>query len=95
MKNLNYKWVLLIGAVLGLIVGTFNKDEWETIPIAKDTFVLIYRVNHTTGETLLARGPGGSRRWVKYIEPIHGFKVWFKRAWFGSDYTAVERTTGF
>ena len=26
MKNLNYKWVLLIGAVLGLIVGTFNKN---------------------------------------------------------------------
>ena len=84
MKNLNYKWVLLIGAVLGLIVGTFNKDEWETIPIAKNrrddrgASIWIYRVNHTTGETLLARG---SNRWEKEVEPIHGFKVWF----FGSD----------
>ena len=85
MKNLNYKWVLLIGAVLGLIVGTFNKDEWETIPIAKNNgddrgaSIYIYRVNHTTGETLLTRG--NSNRWRKVLEPIHGFKVWL----FGSD----------
>ena len=77
MKNLNYKWVLLIGAVLGLIVGTFNKDDWETIPM-ENNYVL--SINHSTGEVWFL-DPIDKDRWQKVGEPIHGFKVWF----FGSD----------
>ena len=62
MKNLNYKWVLLIGAVLGLIVGTFNKDEWETIPM--EGYVL--QTNHTTGETWIM-APSSSVGWKKRV----------------------------
>ena len=49
MKNLNYKWVLLLGAVLGFIVGAFNKDQWETRSVLSDDSAL-YRINLTTGE---------------------------------------------
>jgi len=73
MKNLNYKWVLLIGAVLGLIVGTFNKeDDWEII---SDLPYLQY-INHTTGEVHYKKIL--DKRWKQGAKPIHGFKAWFE-----------------
>ena len=75
MKNLNYKWVLLIGAVLGLIVGTFNKeDDWKII--SKERGLL--RTNQTTGETWVLSTSINNQEWRRQAKPIHGFKSWFE-----------------
>ena len=72
MKNLNYKWVLLIGAVLGFAGGTFNKDQWETIAMSTSnsistTSTSLYRVNHTTGEVWFWRYGDDSSKWEKRV----------------------------
>lgn len=80
MKNLNYKWVLLIGAVLGLIVGTYSKDDWEII---SDPGYFKY-VNHTTGEVyykdmeIIYRNKTYTPEWRRIAKPIRGIKSWFE-----------------
>ena len=75
MKNLNYKWVLLIGAVLGLIVGTFNKeDDWKIISKERG----LIRTNQTTGETWVLSTSINNQEWRRQAKPIHGFKSWFE-----------------
>ena len=80
MKNLNYKWVLLIGAVLGLIVGTYSKDDWEII---SDMPYGLQYVNHTTGEVYYKKISEDHSlneyiRWQQVAKPMHGFKAWFE-----------------
>jgi len=64
MKNLNYKWVLLLGAVLGFIVGAFNKDQWETRSVLSDDSAL-YRINLTTGEVWFWQLRDNNNKWKK------------------------------
>jgi hypothetical protein len=92
MKNLNYKWVLLIGAVLGLIVGMYNKGDWETIPMPNSDSGTVINTNHSTGELWVwsPRAPSKAE-WVRIGKPTRGIKAWYLGSQ-GKDIVYDEKT---